>query len=1409
MGKSHLLIAGKNKELLKELGDALTDDFLVLYCDQIKKAKEILKTTLSLSFMIVDIDDFDETFEIAHYVKKYPRLATLPVFVLGKADANLESKCFQLGGTDYIKKPYQIEKIVNRVKSVYHIYAHNIYRDYFEKDILTNVYNKEYFLSEVEYILQENPDKKYDLICFDIDRFKLINDLYGTAGGDRLLQYIAKVYSDICMQYHWIIGRLHNDVFVILMERGSMSYEELTTAVSRQLESVSVNVKIVLSFGIYPITDCHLSASVMCDRALMTSKSIKGNYETTYKIYQDVLRQNIMDEQTIINEMENALVNHEFVPYYQPKYNIETGSIIGFEALVRWIHPQKGIIPPNQFIPLFESNGFISQVDFCIWEQVCQDLRRLLDKGYYVMPISVNVSRIELYLNIKEKLLYLLDKYNVPIELLRLEITETAYTNNPEQLIEVVDKLRKQGFSILMDDFGSGYSSLNMLKEVPVDVLKIDLNFLQDLQTSGKSEKILESVLIMSRKLSLSVIAEGVETKEQIDFLRSIGCLRAQGYYYSRPVTRQMMFEIYEDQSIAKGDTKDEIERLINIDDVLNNIHKVDDIEWYRSAILRLDAQIFEFDFITGSMRYYDSRLSPQTGELSKIEVPNYLQRIQDGYHIHPDDVEKVMYILSGHSDTKESIRAKPYFSDESYQWYSVITHTIYNDYNQSIIAVGVMRNISEYKLNEVSLFALSHMDTHDKPQISINEVWQHIGQEMFFDRIYSTIRYEQPTHLYMHYQHDYQLETPTYHPLTTQQQQQLMSCYQQNGGIIILQKDEIEQNQECSALKEYFLNGSYTIVCLPILRQGEYVGETVLVCHEKRNLTESERNVLIEIGKYINSYMDSYFFSIQLQEKNALYNAVVENMYSSILMLEVTPDMQTLIYANKAFYQLYGYDDDLHIPDLDVMELLVAEDRQKVIDALLDSIHTKEIRTCLYRGTHRDGHILSLEMRTKHLEQSLEGKHVVLVIIDDRSAQIHHQQETRLSEMKYKLAFEQTHRRLWDYNIKTKQLYRSKAVQEDTGTPELIENVPEYFVENNYIHPDYHQGYLDFYRKISQGEDCDYLFKALHKDGVYKWMHITYHVLFDEYGQPDHAIGFGEDVNEVYANKIRIQQEQYYEAIMYGSRLYYDINLSENSIVYNDHRNLLEDVNEFTYTHFLEYITEKVVSPNDHQKFLHEFSRKQLMHLFKEGKTLLSREYELGTEEKRWYEIDINLYTPIDSTDICAFITTRDIDERKRYELSLEFNVKHDDLTGVYTRNAIQKYVESIIKQKPIAVMMIDVNEFKLINDTFGHTYGDDTLRNIADVLLQVVNNRGVVGRMGGDEFIVVIDDFKDRQEIINMAKRINDSIHLTYVVNQEKHTLSCSIGIACSDDINNSFKRLYRQADENLYNMKKRVKI
>lgn len=1403
-----LLLVGYHKNELFEIGKALASQLTVVYAKNTQEAKEILKTNLLISFMIVFIDELDENFEIAQYVKKYSRLSILPVFVIGKDDSYLEEKCLQLGAMDYIKKPFDLQKLIKRVVNIHSFYEETVYQDIIGKDALTQVYNKEHFFHKAKEVLQEYQDVEYDLICFDINRFKLINDLYGISGGDQLLQYIAKLYLEVAKQYQWLIGRLHNDVFAMLVEHGKMSYEEFVSVVSKRLERFESGVKIVLNFGIYPIMDRETPVSVMCDRALMASKSIKGNYETCYKVYQESLRQNIIDEQTIINEMQIALESHQFIPYYQPKYNIETGHVIGFEALVRWKHPQKGIIPPLQFIPLFEANGFISQVDYCIWEQVCQDIHYLIQKGYDVLPVSVNVSRIELYMNIQEKLSQLLKKYDIPTYLVRLEITETAYTKDPEQLIEVVEKLRQQGFAILMDDFGSGYSSLNMLKEVPVDILKLDLRFLKDLQTSGKSEKILESVVVMARKLGLSVIAEGVETEQQIDFLKSIGCLRAQGFYYSRPVPQETLYEIYADSSILKGDTKDSIETIVNIDDVLNNVHKVNDIEWYRSAILKLDAQIFEYDFLTDSMRYYDSYVLPQTGELNKIEVPNYMQKIKEGYHIYPEDIHIVYDILSGCKESKKRIRAKPYFTNEGYQWYDVITHTIYDEYGNPSVAVGVMRNISEYKLNEISLFALSHFDTHRHPQQVINEVWTRVGKELYFDAIYGLIRQSPTTKVYQHFSNDIVLQLLNYQVLSSQQQSEVYQCFEKNQGIIVLQ-DSDKQEFEYTIFQEYFTKHIQTVILVPIMRKQKYVGETVFLSKERRVLTESEKNILIEIGKYMNTYMDTLFFETQLQEKNALYNVMMDNMYGGVLMLEVTPNSQKGIFGNKFFYRLYGFDENESIEEIDVMGLLLEDDCEIVTDTMLKAIETNSLQSCVYRGRRLNGDVLNLEMKAQYISEMHSQNPVVLVMIDNISERIHREHEVEISEIKYRLALEKTYARLWDYHIKTKQLYRSKTIQEETKTTAYIDNVPDYFIENQLIHPEYQKGYLDFYQKVSQGEDCDYLFKAMHKDGIYKWVHIAYHVLFDENGLPDHAIGVGEDINEVYENKMKLQQEQYYAAIMHGTRIYYDVNLTQNSIVYNDERLIFKDMHEYTYTRFLEFVSNEFVSPNDYQNFYHQFSPQYIMTLFKNGQTFFSVEYKLGSNNKRWYEIDVSLYTPDQTHDICAFITIRDIDDRKRYELSLEFNAKHDDLTGVYTRNAIQKYVNNIIQKKEIALMMIDVNDFKLINDNFGHVYGDDTLKNIADVLSHVIHNKGIVGRMGGDEFVAIIEDYHDEEEIIDMVKRIHESIHLTYMINQEEHTLSCSIGVAYSQMGASTFDDLYHQADQRLYHMKRITKV
>ena len=244
--------------------------------------------------------------------------------------------------------------------------------------------------------------------------------------------------------------------------------------------------------------------------------------------------------------MKGSLRRGEFLVYLQPKYELMSERIVGAEALVRWLHPQLGFISPARFIPIFEQNGFIYQLDKYVWEKTCQLLKDDIDHGRPVLPISINVSRIDLYSpNIVKVFEELIDKYDIPPKLLELELTESAYVENPQQIIEIAKELQARGFPILMDDFGSGYSSLNMLKDMPVDILKIDLKFLSDTQGDdhGRGGNIMTSVVRMAKWLDVPVIAEGVETQAQVDFLRTIGCECVQGFFYSKPVP----IEVYED----------------------------------------------------------------------------------------------------------------------------------------------------------------------------------------------------------------------------------------------------------------------------------------------------------------------------------------------------------------------------------------------------------------------------------------------------------------------------------------------------------------------------------------------------------------------------------------------------------------------------------------------------------------------------------------------------------------------------------------------------------------------------------------------------------------------------------------------------------------------------------------------
>ena len=406
-------------------------------------------------------------------------------------------------------------------------------------DDVTGLPNMDRFYQAVRSLISQHPDVPFEIMTMDIDRFRVINDLFGMETGNRLLRFFGSFFANVNLAMS-VFGHIHADKFVMCYPSNETNRARFVQSLQRLAESFPLDYRIMVRFGVYCVRDTEQPVSVMCDRASLALRKAKSTKDDVCCEYDEGVRQRLLDEQIIINTMENALHNNEYVVLYQPKFDLKTERVVGAEALVRWQHPTEGFVPPGRFIPVFENTGFIYKLDQYVWEKTCQFLRDERDKGYTPPPISVNVSRIDLYhRDIIHVLASLVTKYDIPTRLLELEITESAYMDNPEQMISLVSKLHEEGFTILMDDFGSGYSSLNMLRDLPVDLLKLDLRFLENGGSDGRGGSIISSIVGMSEQLNMPVIAEGVETRTQADFLRTIKCDYGQGFYFSRPVSEE------------------------------------------------------------------------------------------------------------------------------------------------------------------------------------------------------------------------------------------------------------------------------------------------------------------------------------------------------------------------------------------------------------------------------------------------------------------------------------------------------------------------------------------------------------------------------------------------------------------------------------------------------------------------------------------------------------------------------------------------------------------------------------------------------------------------------------------------------------------------------------------------------
>lgn len=402
-------------------------------------------------------------------------------------------------------------------------------------DQLTGIYNQRHLYDRIRAELDAHADTRYKIVGIDIKDFKILNDIFDKEFGDQVLRVVAEELRSLCTP-GTLYGRLSGDKFGLLVPAKDFSEEEMEALLTEQPYGERVaNYPVVVHMGVYEVVDRTLDVSVMFDRAYMAIKAIKNDVSHHVVNYDDGMREDLIWSQKISLQLERAIREHELKPYLHPMVDVE-GKVEGAEVLVRWIHPEEGFLSPDQFIPVFENNGMIAQLDAFMWESACQILRNWADRGIDLF-LSVNISPKDFYfIDVYATIRNLVSKYGIDPSKLRLEITETVMMTDIENRLRIIENLRKDGFLVEMDDFGSGYSSLNMLKDIPVDVLKIDMMFLYESKDQSKAETILQSIINLSGELGMPSITEGVETAEQLDMLISMGCRLFQGYYFARPM---------------------------------------------------------------------------------------------------------------------------------------------------------------------------------------------------------------------------------------------------------------------------------------------------------------------------------------------------------------------------------------------------------------------------------------------------------------------------------------------------------------------------------------------------------------------------------------------------------------------------------------------------------------------------------------------------------------------------------------------------------------------------------------------------------------------------------------------------------------------------------------------------------
>ena len=505
---------------------------------------DILKKHFSeISLIFLDASDkTEESTDFINMVKSDRMVHNIPVMVIADDSVSDEEETFMsVGAAGVIRYSSKPNAIFLQVSNIIELKENAENGSMSELDALTGLYTRQAFFRHAEKIISENPDFKFIITISELEGIKLLNEKDGKQAGDSKLKAVANFLrnsGDPCL----LAGRFGGDQFVALFrqdddfEKGISMDDVSGVLVKSPSEGVE---EVRMRFAIYENVEHDVPVSVICDRALLALQTIRGKYGKRMAKYEEKLLIEHERKERIEECMREALENNQFRVYYQPKHDANTGELTGAEALIRWEHPEYGFMSPGEFIPIFEDNGFITEVDSFVWKKTCENLHKWIEKGLDVVPVSINVSKLDFMRpDFFEKLNKSSTEMDVPSGLLHIEVTESLFSDQIEELVGILSKCQENGYKIELDDFGSGYSSLNTLSILPLDVVKMDMSLVKAI-TDFKSMRVFSACINLARSLGLKTVSEGVETKEQMWAIRELGGDVIQGYYYSKPLSEE------------------------------------------------------------------------------------------------------------------------------------------------------------------------------------------------------------------------------------------------------------------------------------------------------------------------------------------------------------------------------------------------------------------------------------------------------------------------------------------------------------------------------------------------------------------------------------------------------------------------------------------------------------------------------------------------------------------------------------------------------------------------------------------------------------------------------------------------------------------------------------------------------